>query len=83
MVARYRKVQTPEAEAFLGLKEPSYPPAAVLGKLEKKFLFVAPVCEMPDIAGNVIAVSSGHGCTIYDVFGPKKAQNWGKNRGKS
>ena len=29
----------------------------------------APMREMPDVAGKVIAAGSGHGCLIYDVFG--------------
>ena len=36
-------------------------PLAIVGKLQQKFLFVAPVRDVPDVVGDEMPMSSWHG----------------------
>jgi hypothetical protein len=60
VVAGNHIVQNRQTIPLPGLIQPLKVPAAILGEFEKKLAPMATVGDMPDVAGNVMAVGSCH-----------------------
>jgi hypothetical protein len=43
-------------------------PPAIVSKFQQEFLFMASVGDMPDVAGNEMPISSGHGFLLFGVI---------------
>ena len=54
------KIQDGKVIPLSGLEKPLHPPGAISGKLEKKFLLMAAMGQVPDITGNEMSVCTGH-----------------------
>jgi hypothetical protein len=60
MIGRHHIVEHTQTEAFLSFEKPLQISAAVPGKLEQEFLFVAAVRNMPDTARNGMSIRPRH-----------------------
>jgi hypothetical protein len=49
-------------ETLLGLEQPAYPSLFVFFEFQKKFFFMAPVGDVPHMAGQVMSIRTGHSC---------------------
>ena len=58
-------VQDHQTITFLGLKKPLYPPPTIPPKLEQELPFVATMCEVPYLTGNVVSLRSCHCPNLY------------------
>ena len=65
MIGCNRIIEHAQAVALPGLEKPPKPPVAVYGKLEKKFLLVTSMGDVPDVTGQLMSIFSRH--TWYNL----------------
>jgi hypothetical protein len=60
VIARDDEIKNAETQALLRLKQPIPIAIPITCELEKELPLVAPVCQVPDVTRQVVAIRSGH-----------------------